>query len=133
MDHGVPIGSPWFFYGASEVRSWSKTRCQELGIAARNIVRQRKRMGIEPTKHHFGCLTSFEDWGGHQTSKRFRNAAWHAVFSKIAYFSPFTFDKSARDAEDSVLAVGIYFVFSFKERPNDTSLWCRDWRTGSLE
>ena len=29
-------------------------------------------MGIEPTKHRCRRLTSFEDWGGHQTSKRLR-------------------------------------------------------------
>ena len=34
--------------------------------------RKRKRMGIEPTRRPFGHLTSFEDWGGHQTNKRFR-------------------------------------------------------------
>ena len=29
-------------------------------------------MGIEPTKRSIERLTNFEDWGGHQTSTRFR-------------------------------------------------------------
>lgn len=36
---------------------------------------ERKRMGIEPTRHRFGRLTGFEDRGGHQTNKRFRESA----------------------------------------------------------
>ena len=35
---------------------------------------ERKRMGIEPTKHSFERFNGFEDRGGHQTSKRFRGA-----------------------------------------------------------
>lgn len=32
-------------------------------------------MGIEPTRHRFGRLTGFEDRGGHQTNKRFRDSS----------------------------------------------------------
>ena len=34
---------------------------------------KRKRMGIEPTRHRFGRLTGFENRGGHQTNKHFRD------------------------------------------------------------
>ncbi len=46
---------------------------REVGAESKPFRSERKRMGIEPTKRVFGRFTSFEDWGDHQISKRFRS------------------------------------------------------------